>query len=599
MTATEPARKMTGGFPAEGTDSDALRLRTDCDRRDGLVARYERDARKLKTDLGHGPAPAVRKILVKALKAYKRGDFGAAALRALEATRIDENCAQGYHALALALEGLGELHKALTMYERALKLDPTDPEIYLNLGLVAWKLRMFEGAEKFFRLYSDMRPDHHSGYNNLGGVLRDQGRYDDAIETLRGAIHRMPEQAELWNTLGTVAVEQGSIAESRAFYAEALRLSPRMARAYHNIAYAVSHTGPLDEALCHYDKAIKLTRGTNDLLEMRHGRALCLLGLGRLAEGWAEWEVRHDPRFRGSLIYALNVPRWQGEALEGKRLVIMGEQGLGDEIMFASGYRELCDQIGPDGKLMIACDLRLAPLFQRSFPKAEIRGYVNKRHNGKGVRVLPWLCDVPPVDLFSPNGSTLRFVRPDITSFSTTEPLLVPDPDRVAYWQEKLRALGPGPFVGVCWRSMVATGARAKYFSPMEAFEPVFKTAGVTFVNLQYGDSAADRAFAKERFGVEIHDFAELDLKDALDDNAALCAALDLVLSAPTAAGALAGAVGTEVWLLAIGYVWPMLGTPDRFPWFVNSRVLMPPEYADWPALMDNVGRELAAFAQR
>jgi len=97
--------------------------------------------------------------------------------------------------------------------------------------------------------------------------------------------------------------------------------------------------------------------------------------------------------------------------------------------------------------------------------------------------------------------------------------------------------------------------------------------------------------------GVDIHDFTDLDLKQAQDDNAALCRALDLVVSAPTAAGALAGAVGTEVWLLTAGKVWPALGT-DRFPWFVKSRVLSPKRYADWPELMTRLARELEAFVQ-
>jgi hypothetical protein len=89
----------------------------------------------------------------------------------------------------------------------------------------------------------------------------------------------------------------------------------------------------------------------------------------------------------------------------------------------------------------------------------------------------------------------------------------------------------------------------------------------------------------------------DLDLKNGLDEIAALCAALDLVISAPVAAGALAGAVGTEVWLLTAGRVWPALGT-DRFPWFAKSRVLSPKRYANWPELMTRLARELDTFVQ-
>lgn len=590
MAAAHAARAATPPALPEIDTTTALGAK------ESLIARLEKSA-TAKAAREKPKSDKVRAALVKALKAYKRGDYKSAVLRALEATRLDPKDAQACHTLALALEGLGELHKALLMYERAMQLDPKDPEVYLNLGLIAWKLRMLEGAEKFFRLHISMCPESHLGYNNLGGVLRDQTRFDDAIEILRGAIYRFPDKAELWNTLGTVAMEQGSIAEAQVFYQEALRLDPKLARAYHNIAYVLSHTGDLHDAIRHYDKALALMGEHPDAIESHHARALCLVGLGQLKDGFEEWEVRHDPRFRGSFLYAIQAPRWQGEPLSGKRLMVMGEQGLGDEIMFSNAYPDLIRAVGTEGALYITCDSRLIPLFQRSFPNAEVGPYENKRHNGKGVRCVPWLAARPPIDFFTTCGSTLRFLRTEIASFPTDKPHLLPDHQRVAFWRKRLEALGPGPYIGLCWRSMVVTGTRAKYFSPLDEWGPVLARKDARFVNLQYGDCASDLERTQARFGTEIHSFADLDLKNALDDNAALCAALDLVISAPTAAGALAGAVGTEVWLLTIGTVWPALGT-DRFPWFIKSRVMSPKRYADWPELMARVGEELSRFTQ-
>ena len=559
-----------------------------------LLARLEGAS---KTNVNKTLTSAGRGKLIKALNAYKARDFGAAALLAVEVTRTDPDCAQAYHALALALEGLGELHKALEMYERALKLDPEDAELYVNLGLVAQRLQMYDGAERFFRLFIQMRPNHHLGYNNLGGVLRDMGRREEAIEVLREAIHKIPNNAELWNTLGTVVMEQGQVAEARIFYEEALRLAPKMARIYHNLGYAINHTGPLEEALALYDKALTLMDDNHpDRPEARNSRALCLLGLGRLKEGWEEWEARLDPKFRASVLYAIQAARWQGEPLAGKRLLLIGEQGLGDEIMFASCYGELAEQCGPDGELIVATDRRLAPLLRRTYPSLHIETYASTTHNGKQVRLVPWLKTAPAPDYFSPNGSALRFVRDDIAKFPADRPIFLPDPARVAHWKERLEALGPGPYVGICWRSMVTTGTRGKYFSPLDHWAPVLSQKNVRFINLQYGDCREELEYFKTRHGADIHVFEDLDLKNDLDDNAALCAALDLVLSAPTAAGALAGAVGTRTWLLTIGYVWPQLGT-DRFPWFPNNRVLCPPTYADWPALMELLAGELSNFA--
>jgi len=538
--------------------------------------------------------PQVRQLLVKSLKAYKRQDFNAAALRALEATRLDSDCAQAYHTLAIALEGMGELHKALQMYERAIALDPEDPEIYLNLGLVAWKLRMLEGAEKFFRIYIAMEPKAHQGYNNLGSVLRDQQRFDEAIDVLRNAIYLFPNNAELWNTLGTVAMEQGSVSEARLFYEEALRLAPMLARTYHNVAYAIAHTGPISDALGYYDKALKLMGKHPDAVEARHGRAQVLLALGRLEEGWADWEIRNDKRFRGSFIYAIPAPRWEGQDLQGKRLLVMGEQGLGDEILFAVGYRDLIARLGPEGKLIITADSRLTTLLQRSFPEADVRLYANRRHNAKGVRICPWLNDETKVDYFSTNGSTLRFLRPTPESVEQDRPLFIPDPARVAYWRQKIEALGNGLYVGFCWRSMVMTGSRRKYFSPLDYWVPVLKQPGAVFINLQYGDCGDELAYFAETHGITIHNFSEIDLKNDLDDLAALGGALDLVISAPTASGAITAATGTEIWIPAIGYSWTQLGT-DHFPLHPRSRSFWPERYGDWPSVMATMAEALEA----
>src|SRR4029079_6259381 len=112
----------------------------------------------------------------------------------------------------------------------------------------------------------------------------------------------------------------------------------------------------------------------------------------------------------------------------------------------------------------------------------------------------------------------------------------------------------------ICWRSMMMSDKRAKYFSPIDAWGDILKTPGITFVNLQYGDSGPEIARAEEKFGVRIHQVEGLDLKDDIDGTAALCLALDLVLSAPTAAAHTAGSVGAEVWFLAVGYGWPQMG---------------------------------------
>ncbi len=563
-----------------------------------FLEKFEKNIGKASQSKTSGKTRKAENLLRRSLNAYKKFDFVASTQYALDALLIDENHAQGHHILAMGLEKLGQLYKALQMYERSVALDPTDAEIYINLGLLAWKLDMLDGAERLFKIYIEMNPNHHSGYNNLAGIMRDRGQYDEAIEFLKAAIYRMPEQPELWNTMGTITMECGQVEEAKTFYTEALRLNPSFCRAYHNIAYILNHIGENQASLEHYDKALSLSGEANpDYVEMMHGRSVCKMHMGKLDESWKEYEIRHSPRFRGATVWAFNAPLWQGEDLKGKRIILAAEQGIGDEIMFANAFNEIIRDVGPEGKVFISCDERLVTLFARSFPEAVTGPHVGGRHNGKLARGAPWIDELGGVDYFCPFGTTLQYYRDDISKFPEDQVLLKPGPDRVSHWRDQLDALSDKPKVGICWRSMIMKASRSKYFSPMESWAPVLSNKDVTFINLQYGDCDEEIKTAYDLHGVTIHQLEGLDLKDDLDNNAALCAALDLVISAPTAASAIGGSVGSQLWMIAIAEVWPMLGT-DTFPWYPNCHVFMPDVYRDWDDSMSKMGEALKVFSE-
>ena len=157
-------------------------------------------------------------LVRRAVKTWRRGDIARAAQLALAATEADEQNAQAFHVLALALEKMGHAHKALVTFERAFEIDPNDPDLLLNLGLSAWNMKLTEGAVRMFSLFIEARPDSPLGYNNLGMVQCETGHASVAIETLRSAIYRMPAESILWNSLATVLAENGRAEESIQFY---------------------------------------------------------------------------------------------------------------------------------------------------------------------------------------------------------------------------------------------------------------------------------------------------------------------------------------------------------------------------------------------
>jgi len=535
------------------------------------------------------------KLLQRALRAWKRGDTIKTAKLSLDATQADETNAQAYHLLAITLDRLGHLHKALVTYERAFELDPDDSDLLLNLGLTAWNLDLLDGAERMFRLFIEKRPEHPAGYNNLGSVQRDKGDLETAIETLRGAIYRLPDSAMLWNSLATVLAEEGRAEDGLVFYEEALRLDPKFARVWHNLGYSYMHLGRLDDALHAYDRALSLGSNAHELIESRHSRSVCLIGLGQIEEGFKEYEIRNTPEFRAWLLHYTKAPLWRGEPLDGKRILIVGEQGLGDELMFANIVPDVARAVGENGKLQIAVDPRLVPIFQRSFPKAEVGTYDDGKLEGKPVRIFPWARENGDPDFYAPVGTPLHIFRKQVSDFPR-EAFLKADPEKRKAFRTRLEALGPGPYVGICWRSMVMGAKRGKYYSPIDAWGPILNLPGMTFVNLQYGEVTEELKRVSEQFGVTVHNFTDLDLRNDLDGAAALTDACDLVISAPTAAAAMAGALGRETWFMLASRVWPQLGT-DSYPWYRSTRVFACEKFADWNTLMPKVARELKDFA--
>jgi tetratricopeptide (TPR) repeat protein len=537
-------------------------------------------------------------LLKRAIRAWRKGDIVKAGQWALKATGVDGDNSKAFHVLAMALERMGHLHKALVTYERAHQLDPEDPELLINLGLTAWNLKLTDGAARMFQLYIEARPDSPLGYNNLGSVQCDLGQPEIAIETLRVAIMRMPTETILWNAFATVLAEEGRADESLVFYNEAIRLEPGFARAYHNLGYAYQHLGQLEEALANYNCALERVVDVTEKRETRHSRSICLIGAGHVEEGFREYEIRNDERFRAYLHHMIKAPKWAGEDIAGKKLLLVGEQGLGDEFMFANILPDVVRALGEKGKLQIAVDPRLVTLFQRSFPTAEVGTYDDKtlidNDGNKALRLIPFVANGNEPDFWAPMGSALQYYRKSLGDFPH-QAFLTPDPVRVAEFRALLDKM-PGKKVGICWRSMMLGAKRAKYYSPVEAWGPILKSPGVTFVNLQYGDCADELARMQEKFGVPVEVIPGLDLRDDIDGAAALCAALDLVISAPTAAAATAASVGTEVWFLTAGRTWPQMGT-EEFPWYAKTHVISPEKFGDWSQVMAMADKKLADFA--
>lgn len=549
---------------------------------------------RLNAALNEVKAMAVRPLLEKAVAAIQASDSKTGADLALRALQHDEKNGYAWYLLAIAQETAGDFKSSLECYDAALRLMPTHTDVANDLGRLASRLGMKDVAEKLFRAYVAAHPEIIDGHNNLACVLRDQNRYDEAIEVLQPAIGAHPTCAFLWNTLATVLSERGDADQSMTFFDEACRLDPKMLRARYNRGNARLAMGDCEGALIDCEAALRGPMAEHERAMMQLARATMLIAGGDLSRGWDGYEARLSPHYIDVTHFMIDRPAWTPDAdLKGKSLLVMGEQGLGDEVLFANVMPDLIEAVGPEGRIALAVQARLVPLFQRSFPSVQVGHHNTLKVDARTIRGAPFIKDMPSWDLWTPMASPLRRFRRSVEEFPDRSRFLVPDETRVAHWREMLKTAGGGPKVGLVWKSLMLEGQRLRHFSPFEQWRPVLETPGVTFVNLQYGECDAEIAQAREQLGVEIWKPPGIDLKDDLDDVAALCCALDLVIGPANATTNLAGACGAPMWLISTPGAWPRLGT-DRYPWYPQARVFTPPAFNDWAPAMQEAADALA-----
>lgn len=550
---------------------------------------------RLNTAVGELKAVASAPFLQRALNAMKREDHVGAAKWALKGLEVDEHSGPGWYLLGIARERAGDFQNSVLAYEAALNFFPDHAEIANDLGRLAFRMGMPDQAEKLFRRFIEFAPDRLDGYNNLASVFREQGRPEDAIALIRPVLMEHPETPMLWNTLASTMMDMNDYRNACTFFEESLRLDPKFGKARYNLGQAKHYMGDSQGALDDCNLALKRVISAEDRQMMVLARSSYHLCLGEIGTGWDDYEARLSPQFAGVTHFYTTRPRWKpGDDLAGKNLMVVGEQGLGDEILFANLLPDVIEKLGPEGKLQLVIEKRLIPLFESSFPGVQITAHATKSYIGQPLRIMAD-ADHKAADMWTPIASLLREFRRSLETFPQHEGYLKPDPDRVAHWRKVLEDAPPGPKVGLLWKSAVTKG-RLRFFSPFEQWASVLKTPGVSFINLQYGDCAEDLARAKEEFGVEIWNPPGINLKDDLADVTALCCALDMTLGFSNATLNLAGAAGAPIWLISAPGAWPRMGTKS-YPWYPQARVFVPEGFGDWLPVMDEVAGALAEWA--
>lgn len=507
-------------------------------------------------------SPEVIQLINKGRKHFEKEEWERAAKYYVAAWNLVPEDKNLLTIVSHLLVQLGVREQAIGVLEKALEINGPTQEILGIIGQMALEMRMTDIAEKLFKVHIQLYPSVTYGYNSLANALGGQERYDESIAMLQEILPMFPEDASLWNTLASHVGMRDGLRDSIVFYEEAYRLNPKDYRFSNNLARIYEQLNEFEEAREWGERAAKLKPGDPEPLL---GLGTTLLTLGNLKKGWRYYQYRMDKRRKGVVVhYTHKLPAWDGRSLKNKSILVASEQGVGDEILFGLALPKI---LAEAKKVYIGCDIRLMSVFQRSFPEAEIVGAMGAESHGYHYRGYPELEErlksgETKIDCATEFGSIPRFNWSKIEDIPQFEDgFLTLDAELVAKWQKRLSALGDKPKIGLAWRSSKMTADRKRIYLNLDDLRPILQTPGVDFINVQYGDCSEDIQRAQEEFGITIHDWDDLDLKDDFEETLAMMKNLDLITGPTSTPAAMGMGVGIPVWWLVRHMPWWNFGT--------------------------------------
>jgi Flp pilus assembly protein TadD len=500
----------------------------------------------------HAPG-SVEVLMAAATIAREQQDEDKALKLLAEVRQLDPTNAVALAELAILLAGSDATAAASTKAE-ALRMLKAQPHHLRQVARAFQRAKDYTTAADLFAYALFQSPDDALLRLSHALCLVDSGNELAAIPHLTKLTQTHPQLPEPYVNLGQLRKKEGKAAEAEQLFRNAWELDPDCGTAPWNLS-------------------------------------LTLLGRGALAEGWDLYHYRWHTKVAKDGAYGrrFSIPHaFDAGGIEGKRLLIWREQGVGDEVMFASVIN---DAINAAQSVTFECSPRYTALFQRSFPQATVVPDPTLTPTQPQTDYSGFDCHCAIADL-------PRLFRRSAHNFPAS-PYIVADPQRAQHFNSWLQSI-PGQLkVGISWRSGVYTPERARrhFYTRLDQWDPILQLQDLTFVNLLYGDCSEEIATTEERLSCRIHQPPDLDLRDDLDGLFALLSTLDVVISAQSSIIDSAGSLGitTLAWLPP-NSIYRLTEQPGKCLWYPSVRIIDRGWYDPWEPTIQQTANILKQY---
>jgi tetratricopeptide (TPR) repeat protein len=491
-------------------------------------------------------------------------------------------------AWGMALMAQNRLSDAETRFRSAVALAPEQSDTHADLGLLLLRQERAAEARESLNRALALAPDDVGARVNLGTALRALGDAEGAEAAYRAALHLEPGHAAAIDNLVILLRDQSARLDTEGRYEEALTVYDadegeevdfrRQALTLKGVKLAGD--GRFPEAILAYGEAMKLRPDWSVPYYLRSFSRLVLCDFER---GWQDYECRLDVQkfiedsgvLTPGIVQRL-VRRPAVDAFDGKHVLVVAEQGIGDQVMFASMIPDLLPRVAG---LTCAVEARLIRLFQSSFP---------------GVRLMqvPGTMSLSGIDQLVAMGSLGHAFRRKLSDFPGA-PYLKPSGAAQRRWAERLGPASRRLRVGISWRGGTPRTRAEERSLTLDQLTPVLGAPGCEFVSLQYGDIASEVAEFTARTGHAIRVFPREEIDD-FDDLAGLVSNLDIVVSVQTALVHLTGAIGKPCLTMLPQFPeWRYTLAARTMPWYPSVQLLRQPDRGDWEPVIERVAKAL------
>ena len=432
----------------------------------------------------------------KARNFLRQGDFPKAINLLNDLLVIDKDNLAYLMMRGEALLRQESFEEALSDYAKVVEAEPGNVDALNNFAVALIRCNRQSEAEKIFEYVLELQPDNFDAHINLCNVYQSTRQPEKSLRVAFRAVELNSKSAVAFNNLGTALGDLLLTEESRQAFLTSLALSEKYIPALINLAQVEEKLENRLESMRLYEKILTMRELTPGQIEfIKYYLSYSYLYFGRLQEGWLNYEYGFGALLPIESLRSLRKftqPKWSGEEITGKRILVWGEQGLGDEIMFGTCINEVVKQ---NCSVIIECDFRLISAFQRSFPKCEVRAPLVNADRYSAINDF---------DLHCPFGSLPRLFRRKVEDFNISHNLFRASQDEVSLFQAQMRSFQGKKLVGICWRSGLLSAARNLNYTALSDWSPLLSDSRFQFVNLQYGECEAELLEVEQKLGISI-----------------------------------------------------------------------------------------------